>query len=251
MPINNLQHSQQQTLDNTVSKLPPLPSSFNPNLTFDSSQLKTDENLRNLYYEHIKGDYYNADLKKGEEEFKHRSKLDPSTALDCFLKLVEPGSKKECLENYLDMCKKLDLNASSSKGSIFYSGHEAKLQAWKYARNHDCKAIEQTPGGDLFETWDWFNKYAFKSAEVPDGDEPTWGTEKQNDAYLVWGALSQEYANRSKDNAHVFQQKTGKIWDNFEKPTLEKKGTNYHIHVIDPWIGPPNTPPEKSEFIAD
>ena len=46
-------------------------------------------------------------------------------------------------------------------------------------------------------------------------------------------------------------KKTGKIWDNFEKPTLEKNGTSYHMHVVEPWLGPTNTPPENSEPIPD
>jgi hypothetical protein len=48
----------------------------------------------------------------------------------------------------------------------------------------------------------------------------------------VWSALSKAYAENAEGKVHVFQEKIGVIWKNYEEPTLKKKGVEYEVHDV-------------------
>jgi hypothetical protein len=130
----------------------------------------------------------------------------------------------ENVKEVYNQVKKLDFNIPEN-GAVFYSGEKAKKIAWLYALKIDSKAIEHTKAGNVFETWDWFN---FASHVVDFWGKPNFG----NDQSIVWSALSKAYAKKAVGRAHVFQEKVGVIWKNYEKPILKKRGVKYKVHDV-------------------
>lgn len=154
------------------------------------------------------------------DEFKVRirGQLSNENAENNFLRLISGD-----INEHVQMARELDFKTPEN-GATFYSGPIAKKKAWQHAISIGSKAIEQTPGGNTFETWPWFNKKAFP--------ENKWGTKGKDDQSIVWSALSQVYAENAHGQAEVFQEYEGNIWKGYEKPTLTKRGIPYIVHKV-------------------
>lgn len=184
-----------------------------------NGQKKVDK-LKSTLFQRIKsasGKFAGLNFDKGLKELKQRAK---------YFKLnVEKTEKlfvaifSEDVEDIFKQVKDLNFNTPIN-GAVFYSGEEGKKAAWYYAQKIGSKAIEQTPGGNLFETWDWFNEAAFK---VKYWEKP----KKGNDQAIVWAALSKAYASKAQGIANVFQSYKGNIWEKIRKTC--SNGSQYKI----------------------
>lgn len=93
------------------------------------------------------------------------------------------------IDEHIKMARELDFKTPKD-GATFYSGMKGKKKAWQHAKIIGSKAIEQTSGGNTFETWNWFNKKAFP--------ENKWGTHGKDNQSVVWSALSKVYAENAQ-----------------------------------------------------
>lgn len=204
-----------RALDTT--SLPKFPTSWE---TQDENKLRY---LEETLFNNIKsnsGKFAGIDFEKGLRELK--KKVSPwLSAPEAEILFVNMFSKN--VDNIFRYVKKIDFKTPKN-GAVFYSGEMGKKFAWLYAYKHAGKAIEQTPGGSIFENWDWLDKSAFKIEH--------WAKNNYNDQALLWGALSKAYASQASGVAHVFQEKSGKIWENYEMPELMRKGVKFEIYKV-------------------
>ncbi|GMB10999.1 MAG: hypothetical protein NkDv07_0961 [Candidatus Improbicoccus devescovinae] len=173
------------------------------------------------YIRRNSGKFKDINFAKGIEEFKERTagQVAGKVAEEIYVSLYS-----EDVNTVYKQVKKLDFTTLED-GAVFYSGERAKKIAWLYALKTGSKAIEQTKGGMVFETWDWFNNASHK---VKSWGKPDLG----NDQSIVWAALSKAYAGKAKGSATVFQEKVGEIFKKCEKPMLDKKGIEYKIYDV-------------------
>ena len=106
------------------------------------------------------------------------------------------------------------LNLSSPAGkAVFWSGNYSA--AAEYANSIGGTTLESTPGGSIFNNWDWLNKKF-----------PTWGDGTATDQRRLWGAISSRYAELVNGPVYAVQKDGvgGYVWNNYELTVLQQRG---------------------------
>jgi hypothetical protein len=117
------------------------------------------------------------------------------------------------------MAKMLDLSSPKDK-AVFWSGNYAASEA--YANSIKGTTLEMTPGGSIFNGWDYVKtKY------------PTWGDGLPTDQRELWVAISKRYADLSTGQVTAVQKYEGYVWQTYEKPILDARDAIINIIKVD------------------
>ena len=112
--------------------------------------------------------------------------------------------------DYAKMASYFD-TSSPVDGAVFWSGNKEGVAA--YANGIGGTIMEQTPGGQVFNSWRGL-----------DGMYPKWDTDSMLDQKPIWEALSSQYANRVEGVSTYVHPNgyEGKVWLKIEKAILEE-----------------------------
>jgi RHS repeat-associated protein len=140
-----------------------------------------------------KSNPWNEFQQRSKGQFKSRT--DAAKAFDHF----QNGEFEE-------MAEMLDLSSPKDK-AVFWSGDYSAAES--YAKSIDGTTLEMTPGGSIFNGWDYVKeKY------------PTWGDESPTDQRLLWIAISESYAEQTTGEVTAVQKYEGYVWKNHEEKIL-------------------------------
>ncbi|HEY9062576.1 MAG TPA: RHS repeat-associated core domain-containing protein [Pseudobacteroides sp.] len=144
-------------------------------------------------------------------EFQNRSKGQFKSRKDA-AKAFNHFQKGELEE----MAEMLDLSSLKDK-AVFWSGDYAAAE--EYARSIKGTTLEMTPGGSIFNGWDYI-KVKF----------PEWGNDSPKDQRKLWIAISENFAERTTGEVTAVQKYEGYVWKNHEEKILV--GRNAKINRI-------------------
>ena len=102
--------------------------------------------------------------------------------------------------------------STPNNGAVFWSGN--KTAASTYAENINGTIMEGTPGGKVFDNWDWLSK-----------QYPEWNTGTSLDQKPIWEALSKQYANGATGKVTYVHPEdyVGHVWDELESQIIDQR----------------------------
>lgn len=122
--------------------------------------------------------------------------------------------------DYAKMAKYFD-TSSPVDGAVFWSGN--KEGAATYATSIGGNIMEQTPGGQVFDSWRGLQ-----------GMYPEWDTKTVLDQKPIWEALSSQYANSVSGNVTYVHPEgyIGNVWNKTELPIVMERMRNGSVDGI-------------------
>ena len=123
--------------------------------------------------------------------------------------------------DYAKMASYFDTSSSVGR-AVFWSGNKEGAAA--YANSIGGTIMEQTPGGQVFDSWRGL-----------EGMYPEWGNGSSLDQKLIWEALSRQYANGVEGTATYIHPNgyEGKVWLEIERAILEEKDIIIEEVILD------------------
>jgi YD repeat-containing protein len=118
------------------------------------------------------------------------------------------GNQVEREENgeFEELAEMLDLSSPKDK-AVFWSGNYAAAE--EYARSIGGTTLEMTPGGSIFNGWDYVKvKY------------PKWGDNSPEDQRKLWIALLESFAEQTTGEVTAVQKYEGYVWKEHEEKIL-------------------------------
>lgn len=167
------------------------------------------ENCNNAYVQNNPVNYYDPSgyssvcSRKSNpwNEFQHRAKGQFKSRADA-AKAFNHFQNGE----FEELAEMLDLSSPKDK-AVFWSGNYAAAE--EYARSIGGTTLEMTPGGSIFNGWDYVKvKY------------PKWGDNSPEDQRKLWIALSESFAEQTTGEVTAVQKYEGYVWKEHEEKIL-------------------------------